>query len=402
MERGRSKESHVRQNLAIIDSHPVQYRVPIWRELARLGFLSIRVIYASDCSVRGYEDTGFGKTVVWDDPMLEGYSYEVLDQISSTQPNGYFSLRGAGIWKALLQEKPDYVLLTGLNYLFDWKALVCAKLISAKVGLRCETQDEAAEQRSKLKSTVRDLVYKMLYSQIDHFFYIGEKNKKHYQKLGIQNEKLIPAYYFTLDRFNKLTEDQKEVKRMMVRTKYKIDGGKVVIGFSGKFIEKKNPKILFEMLQNLPKELQKKIVLYFVGSGELEESLKTLAKEANECLGVQTVFTGFVNQSEIGNHYLAMDLFVLPSRLMGETWGLVVNEALQAGCSVVVSDAVGCGGDFKSLERFRIFRTNDEVDLSHKIRELAKFERDFDWCEDIMQKYSLQTTVESIKDTLIH
>jgi len=29
---------------------------------------------------------------------------------------------------------------------------------------------------------------------------------------------------------------------------------------------------------------------------------------------------------------------VLPSRRAGETWGLVVNEALQAGCAVIVSE----------------------------------------------------------------
>ena len=40
---------------------------------------------------------------------------------------------------------------------------------------------------------------------------------------------------------------------------------------------------------------------------------------------------------------------------MGETWGLVVNEALQAGCSVIVSDAVGCHADFKDWERVRVF-----------------------------------------------
>ena len=43
-------------------------------------------------------------------------------------------------------------------------------------------------------------------------------------------------------------------------------------------------------------------------------------------------------------YYHAADLLVLPSR-HGETWGLVVNEALHHGVPVVVSEAVGCAPD---------------------------------------------------------
>jgi hypothetical protein len=45
--------------------------------------------------------------------------------------------------------------------------------------------------------------------------------------------------------------------------------------------------------------------------------------------------------------------FCLPKN--GRDWGLVANEALQAGCGVVVSSAVGCSIDFKNLDRFAVF-----------------------------------------------
>src|SRR3979409_1099905 len=41
--------------------------------------------------------------------------------------------------------------------------------------------------------------------------------------------------------------------------------------------------------------------------------------------------------------YAASDAIVLPSG--GETWGLVVNEAMALGRPSVVSSAVGCGPD---------------------------------------------------------
>jgi glycosyltransferase involved in cell wall biosynthesis len=53
--------------------------------------------------------------------------------------------------------------------------------------------------------------------------------------------------------------------------------------------------------------------------------------------------TGFLNQTEMPRAYAAADLLVMPSR--AETWGLVVNEAMNFSLPVVVSDRVGCGPD---------------------------------------------------------
>jgi glycosyltransferase involved in cell wall biosynthesis len=55
-------------------------------------------------------------------------------------------------------------------------------------------------------------------------------------------------------------------------------------------------------------------------------------------------FTGFLNQGEIAKAYVAADALVLPSDY-GETWGLVVNEAMACGLPAIVSDRVGCGPD---------------------------------------------------------
>jgi glycosyltransferase involved in cell wall biosynthesis len=63
-----------------------------------------------------------------------------------------------------------------------------------------------------------------------------------------------------------------------------------------------------------------------------------------EVLGERFVAPGFVNQSQVGRYYAAADCLVLPSA-WGETWGLVVNEALQFGLPVVVSSRVGCHPD---------------------------------------------------------
>ena len=54
-------------------------------------------------------------------------------------------------------------------------------------------------------------------------------------------------------------------------------------------------------------------------------------------------FAGFRNQSELPRYLAAADVLVLPSDA-GETWGLVVNEAMACGLPAIVSRAAGCAG----------------------------------------------------------
>src|SRR5439155_25479306 len=64
---------------------------------------------------------------------------------------------------------------------------------------------------------------------------------------------------------------------------------------------------------------------------------------AKRGLNSEVRFLGFRNQSELPGFFALADVFVLPSR--HEPWGLIVNEAMAAGCAVVVSSDVGAATD---------------------------------------------------------
>jgi len=81
-------------------------------------------------------------------------------------------------------------------------------------------------------------------------------------------------------------------------------------------------------------------------------------------------FVGFKNQTEISKYYAMSDIFVLPSDV-GETWGLVVNEAMNFRLPVIVSDLVGCGSDLvKHGENGYIFKKGDTEELARYLEEL--------------------------------
>ena len=73
--------------------------------------------------------------------------------------------------------------------------------------------------------------------------------------------------------------------------------------------------------------------LAIVGDGPLRAELE------RQFEGTATVFTGYMQGDELASAYASADLFVLPSRT--ETLGLVLLEAMAAGCPVVACRAGG-------------------------------------------------------------
>ena len=104
-----------------------------------------------------------------------------------------------------------------------------------------------------------------------------------------------------------------------------------------------------------------------LGNGELEEKLKSKAAGAPNIH-----FMDFQNQSVMPVVYQACNLFCLPSKGPGETWGLAVNEAMACGKAVLVSDKVGCAIDLvKNEYNGMIFKNEDLDDLKEKLSRLA-------------------------------
>jgi glycosyltransferase involved in cell wall biosynthesis len=83
--------------------------------------------------------------------------------------------------------------------------------------------------------------------------------------------------------------------------------------------------------------------LVIVGDGEERAALERQAAETGFS-GIR--FCGFRNQSELPAFFDIASVFVLPSQ--HEPWGLIVNEVMNAGCAVILSDDCGCQPDLIS------------------------------------------------------
>jgi glycosyltransferase involved in cell wall biosynthesis len=95
--------------------------------------------------------------------------------------------------------------------------------------------------------------------------------------------------------------------------------------------------------------------LVFIGDGDQRKVLEARAGTVN---WNSIKFLGFKNQTELPRYYDLCDVLVLPS--VFEPWGLVINEVMNAGRAVVVSDQVGCGPDLvQPGENGYVFKTGD-------------------------------------------
>lgn len=389
-----------RASLLVFDTHPIQYRAPLFQEMNRVFPGKIEVVYASDFSVKGLMDKDFGQSVKWDTPLLEGHDFVVLNSFKN---NDFSKWNFAGykeVFNVIKLRKPKAIFLNALiNNYFFLSVYLLAILFRIPVWIRIET-NETCNPRSKLNTLIRSIAYRLLYVGINKAFFIGQLNKNHFLNFGIREKDLVSSHYCVVNNCSILCHEEKVSIRNECRSELGLTHDNLALLFSGKLIEKKNPKLILDSVRFIPDSIRGRLVLIFMGSGKLEADLKKEAEVLSKLYNVKTIFLGFVNQSSINRYYLAADILVLPSRQAGETWGLVVNEALNAGCGVVVSEYVGCGVEFKNLERFRIISDSNEKELADAIVSLSKFERSFDWATEYMKNYSVASAAESIVNEL--
>jgi glycosyltransferase involved in cell wall biosynthesis len=169
--------------------------------------------------------------------------------------------------------------------------------------------------------------------------------------------------------------------------------------FSGKFEEKKHP---VELVQAFGAAVNQglRARLLMVGDGALKPQCETLIQQNNWPI----TLTGFINQGQIPEAYLASDCLVLPSD-SGETWGLVVNEAMACGRPAIVSSLVGCREDLVEEETTGwSFRFGDWEQLQQLLwraaQDPAHLHRMGLTARERIQKYSPLAAAEGIEQSL--
>ena len=346
--------------VAIVSTHPIQYHTPWFQKLAAQDHLELKVYYAL-VPDKQQQGVGFGEAFAWDIPLLEGYDWGLIpNKRESPSLRGFFQSSTPAIYSLLAKAKPEVVIITG------WQSLPLLQALWAAVRLGIPRIVRGESNGLRTRTPLVQGLHRMLFSQFGAFLTIGKLNREFYRQYGIADERLFSCPYFVdNDRFAE--QFGREVRgRADVRAGWNIPAGHTCFLFAGKLEPKKR---IMDLLRAMDEARQNSpgIHLLVAGAGELMDEARRFAGSRS----FPVTFAGFLNQSQITRAYAAADCLVLPSDY-GETWGLVVNEAMACGLPALVSDEVGCGRDLvEEAVTGGVFPRGDINALALKIQAFA-------------------------------
>jgi glycosyltransferase involved in cell wall biosynthesis len=345
------------KKLAIIATHPVQYYAPLFQLIQQRGLIDIKVFYTWGQSQNSKYDPGFNRLVEWDLNLLEGYPYLLANNVSTDPGSHHFK---GMVNPDLIDQIKNYgasaLLVIGWAYHSHLKAI---RYFKNKMPIYFRGDSNLLDEKPGLKTMLRSVFLKWVYSHIDHAFYVGTNNKSYYQKYGLANSQMSFAPH-AIDNERFAAPRKTEVDKL--RAKLGLKTTDTVILYAGKFEEKKSPGLL---LSAFLQAKQPGTHLLFVGNGPLEQSLKQQA--ANDA---KVHFMDFCNQLYMPVVYQACDIFCLPSQGPYETWGLAINEAMACGKAIIVSDKCGCATDLVSATNGIIFKSGSIDEITLGLRKL--------------------------------
>ena len=359
---------HRKLRLAYFVTHPIQYQAPLLKRIAQEPDIDLKVFFSSDHSVRGSVDKGFGVQVKWDTPLLDGYNYEFLPALRNAMEGRVFGSTGPlnhGIKRKLRGGNFDAVWVHVYNYLTNLQAIRVASSMKIPVLLRAESTLHD-RPRSPFRLAIKDRFFNWLKPRVSAVLSIGEENTNYWKHHFGDGFPIFPFLYAVDNQYFQRQCSAASNTREEFRASLGLEPNRPVILFSAKLVPRKRCIDLVGAYLRLTKSGAVPLAPYLliVGDGELRPMLEARARDARPG---DVRFLGFRNQSELPRFYDLCDVFVLAS--VDEPWGLAVNEVMNAGRPVIVSDEVGCQKNLvKNGVNGRVVREGDIEGLAEALR----------------------------------
>lgn len=354
------------KKLAIVTSHPIQYNAPLFRALAELGGIDVHVFYTWEQS--GAEtkyDPGFGRDIAWDIPLLEGYAYSFVRNISRDPGTHHFrGLINPDLNESIVAWGADAILVFGWSF---QSHLACLRYFHGRLPVLFRGDSTLLDERPGIRRRARRLFLRWVFRHIDYALYTGCNNKAYFLRHGLRPDQLVFApHAIDNQRFGDADPDYPQ-KAAEWRATLGIAPEDLVLLFAGKLEAKKNPLFLLKIAGRVA---DPRLKIVFVGNGALEQELRRTAAG-----DTRISFLEFQNQSAMPLVYRLGDIFVLPSRGPGETWGLAANEAMASGCALILSDKTGGAIDLIREEQNGIIVGTEEWEKASRFVETLLMDR---------------------------
>jgi len=252
----------------------------------------------------------------------------------------------------LMYYNPEVVVTTEFN-LQTVFALIYAKLFHRKILIQSNATSFTSLTFSKRRRFREWLVHRC-----DGFIANSSETKKYLCDLGAEPDKVFVSIQ-TIDVLKwkqsaEIWRDSRDELKNNLGLKDK------VILYVGILEQKKGIHFLLEAYHNAFEKLKNTSIL-IIGGGSEESQQKEYCKQNG--IHDNIVFAGYKQPDELPKYYALSDLFVFPT--LGDTFGLVIIEALACGLPVICSSYAGAAEDLirEGINGY-IFDPHDTKNLS--------------------------------------
>jgi len=328
--------------LAYLATHPIQYQAPLLKRIAAEPDIALTAFFESDISTRGYFDQGFGRTIEWDVPLLDGYRHEMLPAlggIGDAIPN-FWKPASIGLIRRLLRGRFDALWVHGYSRAHHLAMLAAARAL----GLRTLLRDDVwldARPRDAAWSANKARLWPLIDVSVSAYLAVGTQNAAYYELLGANASKIFVLPYAVDNAWFRRRIAAARAHGEELRRTLAIGREQIVFLLPAKLLAHKQPMLAVESFARLQAEgLGNRAMLLLAGDGPERDVLEARIKSFN----LENVrLLGFQNQAEMAALYGLADVCLLPSQW--EPWGLAINEAMNGACAILASDRVGAAAD---------------------------------------------------------
>jgi glycosyltransferase involved in cell wall biosynthesis len=227
-------------------------------------------------------------------------------------------------------------------------------------------------------------ITRFIYRHADAIVAYGYHVKNYLVPLGVDERKISYSWNVTDNSLFNRSIDEAELEPL--RKQYSLNGRKVLL-FVGRLSEEKGLQYLIEALRDIPEEM--KVSTLIIGEGPMGAKLRTLTQEYS----LQHIhFIDYVANEKLVPYYALADIFILPSittKTLKEVWGIVLNEAMNQGCPVIASNAVGAavGGLVVEEKNGFVFPERDSAALASILRKLLSDDKKLNEMKNFTREY---------------
>lgn len=205
--------------------------------------------------------------------------------------------------------------------------------------------------KQKLKRILASLIYNPKGKEI-YLLCASAYTAADYKKIGLFKNKAYKWGYFP--EFKEY--DTQELFAQKIKNK---------LLWCGRYLPLKHPEYALQVAERLKNEGYD-FSLDFIGIGPMEEKLKHSAKEMT--LEEHVNFLGSMKPEQVRENMEKSSIFMFTSNFE-EGWGAVLNEAMNSGCAVVASHAIGAVPYLLENNKSGLVFENENVDdLYNKIK----------------------------------